>query len=78
MNFNGALAGLGWKTILGGVLYAAGQLVPMIPALAPAAPVLLAAGAVLGGVGVSHKVAKVITILKEPGEPQAVQTGQRS
>jgi len=56
---------LGWKTILGAALYASGAALPAAwPELSQMGPYLTAAGAVLGGVGVAHKGAKVLDALK--------------
>jgi len=62
---------IGWKTIVGSILYAAGQALPAAwPDAAPVGPYLCAAGAVLGGVGVAHKGAKVLEAIERANPPQ--------
>lgn len=60
---------IGWKTIAGAALYALGQALPALsPDLAPYAPMLLAAGAILGGIGVAHKGARMLAATKDSTE----------
>jgi hypothetical protein len=66
MNLMGMMANLGWKTIAGAGLYAIGQILPVAaPELAPTAAYLSASGALLGGVGVAHKGATILAVIRD-------------
>jgi hypothetical protein len=62
---------MGWKTITAGVLCGAGYILPAVcPDQALAGAVLVGVGTSLGGLGVAHKVAKVLAALGQ-GAAQA-------
>lgn len=48
----------GWKTILGTLIIAAGQIMHVIPDLEPYAPYADALGLALGGIGIRIAIAK--------------------
>jgi len=69
---------IGWKTILGAILYGAGTALPAAwPQLAPVGPYLSAAGAILGGVGVAHKGAKMLDALQAIADTQTPPSQER-
>lgn len=52
------VAKYGWKTILGTLLLAAGQIMAQIPELQPYASTADAVGTILGGIGLRLAIAK--------------------
>lgn len=54
---------MGWKTITGAILvglgYASKMLISVVPELDQVGDGLIALGAIIGGVGVAHKIEKV-------------------
>lgn len=55
---NDLLAKYGWKTILGTVLLAAGEVMDTDIRTAPYSPLVKAAGTVLGGIGIRVAISK--------------------
>lgn len=53
------IAKYGWKTVAGTLLFAAGELMEIWPALTDYAALAKASGTVLGGVGVRMAIAKI-------------------
>ena len=58
------IAHIGWKTLAGAGLYAAGQLLPTVaPEMGSIVPYVSAGAVMLGGVGIAHKGAKVMAAI---------------